>query len=326
MVTVTFLVQVFALGTAATASQAHQLQDGCTSGVPSGITLGRSKNLTIENGDKTRKYRLHVPKSYQTSVPVPLILSFHGRDKDMKFQEELSQFSNSSYGFEGISVYPEGVPNENGAKQWQGDPDAPSTIDDVAFTLDLIDELLRNYCIDTSRIYAAGKSNGGGFTGLLACDKKASRRIAAFAPVSGAFYLDPKTQELPPCNPTQSRDAIPIMEFHGFKDNTINYTGGLNTRKNANSTDVFTWVNAWARRNGFKNSPTVGDLCGQKARKVTTYNWSDTVVHYNYTNLYHDWPSTFPNGDTNLTTCEDAEATKVILKWFSKWTLGGHVG
>ena len=51
-----------------------------------------------------------MPKSYDNSVPVPLILSYHGRGKDMKFQEKLSQFANASYGFEGISVFPEGVP------------------------------------------------------------------------------------------------------------------------------------------------------------------------------------------------------------------------
>lgn len=39
-----------------------------------------------------------------------MIVSFHGRNKDMEYQEELSQFSNASYGFEGIAVYPEGVP------------------------------------------------------------------------------------------------------------------------------------------------------------------------------------------------------------------------
>jgi poly(3-hydroxybutyrate) depolymerase len=80
--------------------------------LPDNVQPGKSVDLTIDSvsGVKTRKYRIHVPKTYGSSKEVPLILSFHGRGKNAKFQEQLSQFSNSSYGFEGIVVYPEGVP------------------------------------------------------------------------------------------------------------------------------------------------------------------------------------------------------------------------
>jgi len=45
-----------------------------------------------------------------------------------------------------------------------------------------------NFCIDTSRIYATGKSNGGGFVGnVLACDPALSKEFAAFAPVVSAI-------------------------------------------------------------------------------------------------------------------------------------------
>jgi poly(3-hydroxybutyrate) depolymerase len=84
----------------------------CNKPIPDGIEPGKSKNLTLtsKSGVSPRKYRLHLPKTYDGSTNLPLILSFHGRGKDAKFQEKLSQFSNSSYGFDGIAVYPEGVP------------------------------------------------------------------------------------------------------------------------------------------------------------------------------------------------------------------------
>ncbi|KAF1946992.1 poly depolymerase [Clathrospora elynae] len=294
---------------------------GCGQALPDGISVDKSVNLTLDsaNGMTVRKYRLHLPKSYDIGTPAPLILSFHGRGKDGKFQEELSQFSNASYGFEGISVYPEGLPNAKGTQQYQGDPDSPPSINDVAFTLELLDHLQGTYCIDTSRIYAAGKSNGGGFTGLLACDTEATKRIAAFAPVSGAFYLQ-ANQTLPACNP--SRKPVHIMEFHGFEDTTISYAGGINTRGNANSTDIVTWVDDWARRDGFDVAANKTSYLCKGKKKVTRYSWDDVVVHYNYTNLNHDWPSSFANGDTeSRLTCEEAEATRIILEWFKKWTL-----
>jgi poly(3-hydroxybutyrate) depolymerase len=295
--------------------------------------------LRSASGVTPRKFRLHVPSSYRKGKPVPLILSFHGRGKKAKSQEALSYFSNASYGFEGIVVYPEGVPvcsvfsqsssivltspqNAKGTQQYQGDPDSPPSINDVKFTLELLDHIEATYCIDTSRMYAAGKSNGGGFTGVLACDSDATKRIAAFAPVSGAFYLNAE-QNAPPCNP--SRKPVPIMEFHGFEDATIPYAGGINTRGNANSTDVVTWVNDWAKRDGFEVAANKTTHLCKGGKKVTKHSWNDVVVHYNYTNLGHDWPSSYENGDTkgdeDVRTCEDAEATPIILDWFKKWTL-----
>jgi poly(3-hydroxybutyrate) depolymerase len=115
------------------------------------------------------------------------------------------------------------------------------------------------------------------------------------------------------------------MEFHGQKDATINYTGGLNTRQNAYSADIVTWVDDWAKRDGFKvNDNNTSTLCnGPTGNKlVTKFTWGDEmVVHYRYKNLDHDWPSNFPNPDTkDKLTCKEAEATPIILEWFKKWT------
>lgn len=51
----------------------------------------------------------------------------------------------------------------------------------------MIDHLEGKFCIDKNRVYASGKSNGGGFSArVLACDSRASKKIAAFAGVAGA--------------------------------------------------------------------------------------------------------------------------------------------
>jgi poly(3-hydroxybutyrate) depolymerase len=90
---------------------ATELSPGCGTPIPSGVEPGHSSNHTINShsGASSREYRIHIPESYLDTVPVPLIISYHGRGTDMKFQEQLSQFSNASFGFEGISVYPQGI-------------------------------------------------------------------------------------------------------------------------------------------------------------------------------------------------------------------------
>ncbi|PVI07571.1 poly depolymerase [Periconia macrospinosa] len=326
--TVTAFLSFTTLATAITT----QPSSGCAkTSLPDDVKLGKSKavNITstsVNDTNSIRKYRIYVPNSYKNGVPVPLILSFHGRTQTAKYQEDLSQFSNETFGFEGISVYPQGLAPD-GTTQWQGDPDQPSSINDIHFTLEILDYLTSNYCIDENAIYASGKSNGGGFTGVLACSPKASQKFAAFAAVSGAYYLDPETGELPPCKPALNgeRKAIPFMELHGLKDKTIKYHGGLNTRKNANSTDIPTYVNDWAKRDGFDPAANVtGTLCGGDML-VTTHKWGETVQHYAYSNMEHDWMSEFGNEDSreNL-TCKEADATRVILNWFKGWRLTGR--
>lgn len=91
----------------------YHTNGGCGKAIPSDVELGVSANHQIDSkstGPTTqRDYRLHVPESYDKDVAVPLIFSFHGRTRTAEYQESISQFSNSSFGFEGISVYPQGL-------------------------------------------------------------------------------------------------------------------------------------------------------------------------------------------------------------------------
>jgi poly(3-hydroxybutyrate) depolymerase len=85
---------------------------GCGKALPTVIQAGESQEFKLESksGVSPRRYRIHIPKSYNKDKRVPVILSFHGRGGNAKKQEALSQFSDPKFGFEGISVYPEGVP------------------------------------------------------------------------------------------------------------------------------------------------------------------------------------------------------------------------
>ncbi|KAF2823893.1 alpha/beta-hydrolase [Ophiobolus disseminans] len=309
----------------------QESQAKCNALLPPNVRPDDSVDLSIpsSSGVTPRKFRLHLPPGYDGTKQLPLILSFHGRKQNAIYQEKLSQFSNASYGFKGIVVYPEGVPIKKDGKeiqQWQGDPEAPSSINDLQFTMELLKHLKSTYCIDPSRIYAAGKSNGGGFTGMLACDPIASTRIAAFAAVSGAFYINDTTHKLPDCLP--GRHPVPLMEFHGLADRVIKYAGGPNKRNNAKSISIVKYVDDWAKRDGFTVSENSTSTPCSGKKEVTKYAWGgekETVVHYAYKNLDHDWPSSFANKDTgddeSLLTCKKAEATSLILEWFGKWTL-----
>jgi hypothetical protein len=87
-------------------------KSGCNIALPPDVFPDKSVNLTLASSGSVspRKFRLHLPAGYDGTQQLPVILSFHGRTQDALYQENLSQFSNASYGFSGIAVYPEGVP------------------------------------------------------------------------------------------------------------------------------------------------------------------------------------------------------------------------
>jgi polyhydroxybutyrate depolymerase len=281
--------------TAATTPQADATQ---VSGCGHAATPGTVATQHLRSGGRDRSYLVHVPKDYAKNKRTSVILSFHGHKRTSQWQRELSGFDSSS----SIAVYPQGVVGTDGETAWQGAPYSAPGVDDVRFTKDILDQLETRYCVAPQRIYAAGKSNGGGFTGLLAC--RMSDRIAAFAPVSGAFYPQGGA-----CHPSR---AVPILDFHGGADTTIPYDG--NPAKGLPA--IPDWLSGWAKRDGCR----VGPLRHHHGDDVEVSDWrgcrGDSVVrHYRIADLGHVWPSTTPNPDSAQPTVLDA--TPIIERFFA---------
>ncbi|KAI1001830.1 hypothetical protein K3495_g6373 [Podosphaera aphanis] len=275
-----------------------------------------------QSNGATRTYLIHIPATYDKNAPTPLIFSFHGRTQNSSYQERLSGFSNPEWNPKAIAVYPQGIYD-----QWQGDPSSVN-VDDIAFVADMIPFFSRTYCLDKSRIFAAGKSNGGGLVNRLACDPVLSTQIAAFAPVSAAFYVPGVTDVncvgnvpqtvVTPCSP--GRKLIPIMEFHGLKDNTIAYTGG--PRRGGCLPAILHWVTEWSVRNGLGSDATItkyNDGHVVKYEYAPNTDIQGVVTHFAIENLDHDWPNIKPNGDNNLGTYIDA--TPMIMDFFERFPL-----
>ena len=205
---------------------------------------------------------------------------------------------------------------------WQGVPGVAT--DDVGFTTDILNEVDKLYCLNPSRITATGKSDGGGMCNVLACDSALSRRIASFAPVSGAYYVDylpcvPENVSIP-CS--AGRTDIPMLAFHGGNDTTIPYLGG--ERKKECLPTVPHWIQQWAQRD---------KLCGRNrttaiANNRVLYEFGNSInpglVKLVFDSVIaHDWPSTAPNADNMLPGRKPASfnATPMILEFFREHTL-----
>ncbi|MFD8499114.1 alpha/beta hydrolase family esterase [Amycolatopsis sp. NPDC059657] len=284
----TAVLATLALAPVATAQATPSARTGC--GRPAPFTTGASTGTSIQSGGLTREYRVHLPASYSRFRPLPVVLSFHGHKRTSEYQEQLTGMS----ALNAIVVYPQGLIGTDGESAWEGAPYSAAA-DDVQFTRDLISSLERQLCVDSRRIYAAGKSNGGGFVGVLAC--RMPDRIAAFAPVSGAFY--PQSGA---CDPSQ---RAPIIDFHGTADTTIPYTG--NPAKGLPA--LPDWLAGWASRDRCHGSVSWSD------GPVTYQHWLGCpLAHVRIEGLGHVWPSRTPNNDSATPTVIDA--TPMIWEFF----------
>ena len=88
---------------------AERASVACGSVLPYGLTPGgNSTNHTIYSGGLNRSYLLYLPPNYDMKTPAPTILSFHGNNRNASEQEQLSQFSNSTFNNNSIAIYPQG--------------------------------------------------------------------------------------------------------------------------------------------------------------------------------------------------------------------------
>jgi polyhydroxybutyrate depolymerase len=185
-------------------------------------------NETIDSGGFTRDYILHVPPSYTGSEPMPLVLLFHGlgmSHDDMHDYTELFDLGDAE-GF--VLAVPSGTVGPILATEhWnfliflsELSPEEP---DDIGFVGDLLDSLEADLCIDPTRVFATGISNGAMMSVRLACDL--SDRIAAIGAISGVYY-PPFSPDLPQEPGCLGERPVPLMATHGTSDDVIPYQGG----------------------------------------------------------------------------------------------------
>lgn len=83
---------------------------GCGSTLPSYITPGgASVSVSITSAGLTRSYDIHVPSQYNSSVPAPLIMAYHGNTETPATIEAYSGYSTEMWNPYGITVYPAGI-------------------------------------------------------------------------------------------------------------------------------------------------------------------------------------------------------------------------
>jgi len=82
---------------------------GCGKSLPSGQAVGEVSYVTIQSGGYQRSYNISIPPTYDADVETPLVLSYHGGNKNAEDQMQLDQLNNPNFNNFSIVVYPQGI-------------------------------------------------------------------------------------------------------------------------------------------------------------------------------------------------------------------------
>jgi polyhydroxybutyrate depolymerase len=239
-----------------------------------------------------RHYLVHAPPGYQKKKPIPVVLNFHGGGGNAETQRNFSQMDVAADRNGFIVVYPQGTSRKRLLKLREGYTwNAGSccgwaqkhNIDDVGFTAALLVDLAKQFNINPRMVYATGYSNGAIMCYRLACEL--SDRIAAIAPVSGPMGM--KTANCKPPRP------VPIIHFHGTKDESAPYEGGAGRRSvpGQNFESVDNTISFWLKHNRLEQEkPKII----RKGNAVGKFYGSDRdnreVVLWSIEGGGHTWP------------------------------------
>ncbi len=172
-----------------------------------------------------RRYAIYIPEGIK-NISIPLVFELHGGGiyiEDMTgesgFKTPYKLWMNLAETEKFIVVYPEGLNGAYGKPTWndcRGDCSVYSNADDVKFITVLIEHLMKEYNIDSNKIYVSGTSNGGFMALRLAVEL--GDKIAAVAAIAAGMPAKSKCKN--PFHP------ISVLFMNGTNDNHMPYSGG----------------------------------------------------------------------------------------------------
>jgi polyhydroxybutyrate depolymerase len=276
--------------------------DGPCSSAPSRGNL----YVQMAVGGVPRSAIVHVPRHARRGARLPLVLAFHGAGRTGSFMASYSTLESlsDSQGF--ISVFPSAARPHRYWALAEEDPGGPQ---DLAFIEQLLDRAEAMTCVDASRVYATGISNGGGMTARLGCEM--SSRLAAIAPVSGGY------SSLDPCHPSR---PVSVLEIHGTADKVVPYAG----KPPGGRGSVGGFLGQWTALDGCRGSPTRRGY-GPSSMIFSWRHCADgtEVEHIKIYGGGHAWPGAEP---PDRAPTAPISAARAVWNFFRGHSLSGAAG
>lgn len=203
-----------------------------TDGTITPIFVKGKNRFTITVDGKEREYYVHVPNGYSGTAATPLVIMFHGTNQSGEQFYNISGWKEVGDSANILTVFPSALRyciSEDGVidnlTKWTIFPGGgytycPGNIpaDDIKFMRQMIAALKTTFNVDAKKIYCAGFSNGGGFSGRCAVEMSDVFAAAVSSGAGGALPVDTT------CNPVR---LLPTMLMFGNKEASMLKRVGL---------------------------------------------------------------------------------------------------
>ena len=290
---------------------------------------GSDPRASIMHNNLERTFHIHTPSSFDKSLQLPLVIALHGRGGNGE-----SMILVTRKGFDKLAdkdgffvVYPDGIElnwNDGRMDEEANDRAHRENIDDVGFISALIDYMIKDYNIDSKRVYVTGISNGAIMSYRLACEL--SHKITAIAPVDGNIpYL-----LLHKCSPSR---PVSVLAINNVNDPLVPFEGGeiyghFHRVKLGKVLSVHESIEFWVTRNMCSTVPVVTeepDRDPKDGTRVTRKEYINNndgieVILYTVEGGGHTWPGGFQYLPAWIIgkTSRDIDANEVIWYFFKK--------
>jgi len=272
-------------------------------------------------GYSDRPYDVHVPASYDSQTPLPVVVAFHGGGGSSQHGAEMScpdgdpvnsECLHSVGSREGFAtVYPNGtgfLPLRR-LRTWNAGGSPPEWncasgracsegVDDMAFVDALIADIASWLNVDRTRVYAVGLSNGAAISHRIACER--SEDFAAVVGVAGSNQFSTGAD----CVPTR---GIGVLQIHGTADPcwTFETSDSRCLGSDGKKLGAVESVTGWAERLDCGSDPAESDLPDRvdDGTHSTVTEWSGcrdgvSVQLLTVHGGGHTWPNGSPAFDT----------------------------
>ena len=221
-------------------------------------------SLQATDGIETRfmnlqhEYRIYVPATITGRTrALPLLVTFHGLTSDSAEHALETDWADFAESHDFIVAFPE---SPIGA--WLWGPDSWH----ATFARDVVSDIAETYCVDTTRVFASGYSNGAQMAQRLACDAS-----AVFASVTEYAGASPGSLTCTPARP------VAVGLFHGTADQTVPIDDGREAR------------DEWVGRSGCTTPPATVVLSDGLVEAYSCAAQTH-VVWREYNDQTHRWP------------------------------------
>lgn len=210
--------------------------------------ISRVARYSLSSAGYIRTYQVHTPNNYDPSVRYPVIMSFDGIEGSGHRMELYSGLD----ALPAVVVYPDSLVGIKGYSSWEGAPYSVNTERDTQFVHELLATLPSQYCVDSTRIFAVGMSNGGSFATIVGCEF--GNQIKAVASISGAYYTTCKEEEQTPS----------LLVMHSTDDKQVPFLGSTARR--------LPKVSAWVDKQVVERQCQT-DMSIKTDEASVSYNW-----------------------------------------------------